>query len=68
MAATAMIHRSILESGMPEAKTMYRNLHNFVERAAVQQVEIDRQFSLGIESHGPQTASSWSMGHNPPSP
>jgi hypothetical protein len=40
---------------------MYQNLHDLVERATVQQSKIDRQFSLDIENHCPQIASSWSM-------
>lgn len=65
MAAAAMMLCSIPESSKPEAKTMYRNLHNLLEGAVVQQAKVDRQFSLGTESHGPQTASSWSMGAQP---
>lgn len=42
MAAVAMMLRSIPEPYEPEAKVMYRNLHNLVERAIVQQAEIDR--------------------------
>jgi hypothetical protein len=49
----AMMLRSILELGEPEAKTMYMNLRNLVERAVVQQAEIDRQFTLNTKSHGP---------------
>lgn len=36
MAIAAMMLRSILEPGEPKAKTMYWNLCNLVERAAVQ--------------------------------
>jgi hypothetical protein len=68
MAATAMMLRSIPELGKLEAKTMYRNLHNFMEIAIVQQAKVDRQFTLGTESHDPQMASSWSRGDNPTSP
>jgi hypothetical protein len=44
-----MILRSIPEPGEPQAKVMYGNLHNFVERTALQLTEIDRQFPPGME-------------------
>lgn len=68
MVATTMMLRSIPELGELVAKTMYRNLRNFVEIATMQQVKIDRQFTLGTESHDPQMASSWSREDNPTSP
>lgn len=49
MSAAAMMFQSIPEPGESEAKVMYENLHNFVERAVVEQAEIDRQFTLGME-------------------
>lgn len=57
--------RSNLESGALEAKVMYWNLHNFVDRDIVQQGVIDRQFPLRIESYDPETTSSWSRGAHP---
>jgi hypothetical protein len=42
MAATAMMLHSIPEPGEPEAKTMYRNLRNLMERDAVQEAETIR--------------------------
>lgn len=49
MATTAMMLRSILEPSELETKVIYENLHNFVERTAVQQAKINRQFLLGTE-------------------
>lgn len=43
MVVAAMMLGSILEPDEPEAKVMYRNLRNLVERAAVQQAEVDQQ-------------------------
>jgi hypothetical protein len=57
-----MMLRSIPEPSGPEAKMMYPNLHNFVERATMQQAKIDRQFTLNTESYGLQTTLSWSRG------
>jgi tRNA C32,U32 (ribose-2'-O)-methylase TrmJ len=63
-----MVLQSISEMDEPDARVMYRNLRNLVERAAVQQAEIDRQFPLRTKSYNPKMASSWSKGHNPPNP
>jgi hypothetical protein len=41
---------------------MYQNLHNLVERAVVQQAEVDQRQHTGIESHGTHMSSSWSKG------
>lgn len=41
MATTAMMLRSNLEPDKLEARAMYQNLHNLVEKTAVQQAEID---------------------------
>lgn len=43
MVAAAMMLPSIPEPDEPEAKVMYQNLRNLVERTAVLQVEIDWQ-------------------------
>lgn len=50
MVAAVVMLRSIPEPDEPEAKTMYRNLCNLVERVAVKQAEIDRQPPLVTES------------------
>lgn len=50
--------RSLSEPDEPEAKTMYQNLRDFVERVVVQQVEIDRLSLFGSESYVSQTSSS----------
>jgi hypothetical protein len=42
MVAATMMLWSIPEPDEPEARVMYRNLRNLVEKAAVQQGEIDR--------------------------
>lgn len=42
MVVAAIMLRSILELTKPEARKMYQNLHNLVERATKQQVEIDQ--------------------------
>jgi tRNA C32,U32 (ribose-2'-O)-methylase TrmJ len=62
MATTAMMVRSIHEPDEPKAKAVYQNLRNLVERAAVQQDEVDRRQHTSTESHGTHTASSWSKG------
>jgi hypothetical protein len=43
MATTTMMLQLILELDKPEAKAMYHNLHNLVERATVQQAEVNQQ-------------------------
>jgi hypothetical protein len=50
MVAVAMTLCSILEPNEPEARVMYRNLCEWVEKGAVQQVEIDRQLPTGADS------------------
>jgi tRNA C32,U32 (ribose-2'-O)-methylase TrmJ len=61
-----MMLRSIPEPDEPKAKMMYRNLRNLVERAAVQQAEIDRQLPTEMDSYNPYMASSWSRGRSTP--
>lgn len=58
MVVATMMLRSIPEPDKPEARMMYRNLCNLVERDIVQQAEIDRQFTPGTESCGPNMTSS----------
>jgi hypothetical protein len=60
MVTAAMMLRFIPEPDEPEAMEMYQNLPNLVERATMQQAEIDQYFPLGTESYGLQTTSSWS--------
>jgi hypothetical protein len=57
MVAAAMMLQSILEPDEPKAKVMYQNLHNLVDKAMVQQVEIDRQTPTDADSYGTRTAS-----------
>jgi hypothetical protein len=47
------------------SESLYQNLRNIVERATVQRAEIDRHFTLGIESYNLQTTLSWSRGAQP---
>jgi hypothetical protein len=42
MAIIAMMFQFILETNELKAREMYQNLHNFVERTAMQQAQIDR--------------------------
>jgi hypothetical protein len=58
MAATTMMLRSIPEPDEPEARVMYRNLRNLVEKAAVQQAKIDRQLPTGANTYDPHMTSS----------
>jgi hypothetical protein len=58
MVTAAMMLQSLSEANEPEAKTMYQNLRDFVERVVVQQVEIDRLSPFRSESYDSQTASS----------
>jgi hypothetical protein len=51
MATATMVLRSIPKSDEPEAKAMYRNLRNLVERATMQQVEVDWRQHTITESH-----------------
>lgn len=60
MVTIAMMLQSIPKPDEPEARVMYQNICNLVEKVAVQQVEIDRQTPTDTESYGPRTASSWS--------
>lgn len=60
-----MMMWSVLEPNDPESRVMYRNLRNLVERDIMQQAEIDRQFTPGTESCGPNMTSSWSRGAQP---
>jgi hypothetical protein len=53
MAATAMMLWSILEPDAPEARAMYRNLQNLVDKATVQQVEINRQVPIDAYKRDP---------------
>jgi hypothetical protein len=50
MAATTMMLLSILELDKWEAWVMYQNLHNLVEKATMQQAEIDRQAPVGTNN------------------
>jgi hypothetical protein len=61
VAATKML-RSILEPDEPEAKEMYWNLRNLVERVTVQQAKVDRWQRTDTESRGTHTTLSWSKG------
>jgi hypothetical protein len=58
MAALAMMLRSIPELDELDARVMYHNLHNLVKMATIQQVEIDRQVLVGMDSFGARLASS----------
>jgi hypothetical protein len=50
MVAATMMLRSILEPDESESRAMYRNLRNLVEKAAVEQTEIDRQAPTDTDS------------------
>lgn len=65
MAATSMMLRSIPELNEPEVRTMYRILHNLVEKATIQHVVIDRQALTGTERYDTRTTSSWSKRAQP---
>jgi hypothetical protein len=58
MATTAMMLRSIHEPGEPEAKAMYQNLCNLVERVVVQQADVNWRQHTGTESRVTHMASS----------
>lgn len=60
---TTMMLWSIPEPDELEARAMYQNLCNLVERVAVKQAQIHRQLPIGTNSHGPHTNLSWSREH-----
>lgn len=52
--------QSILKPIESEVRTMFENLHNLVERAAVQHAEIDRQAAAGTYGLNNHSTSMWS--------
>jgi hypothetical protein len=65
MDATTMMFRSNREPDESEARAMYQNLYNLVEKTVVQQAKIDRWAPTGTDSFGTLSASSWSRGALP---
>lgn len=53
MATTAMMLWSILKPDALKARAMYRNLQNLVDKAMVQQAEINRQVPIEAYKRDP---------------
>jgi hypothetical protein len=65
MVVAAMILQSILEPYEIEAKAMYRNNYNLVEKVVIQQAKIDCQTPTTVDSYGMRMTSSWSRDAQP---